>query len=352
MRDYFLKLLFDSKTRRGTWRKLSSLLKNDMPLRLALTMIRDRYLERKSPLGRLFSMVLLEVGKGFPLDVAFLPWVPLEEAMLIRSGVKSGELPKALADCAELIDAQSKTLSSLIGSVAYPVLLMTMFVMLLLVLSFRVMPALSRASNPETWTGAAAIMYKLSSILASPFGLVILLVGVVVIVAVFISMPNWTGKTRLYVENIPPWSIYRLLKGSVWLFTLATLLKADIALNTIFKDMVDNIAMSPWLSERVKAMQKLYRSDGNFGSILLHLNMKFPDEELAEELAVYATLPDFENHFYERAKEWLDEGTEAINKQAKILNTVALLAMGALVGLFGVAYGSIQQQFGQGLGVM
>jgi type II secretory pathway component PulF len=179
---------------------------------------------------------------------------------------------------------------------------------------------------------------------ASPAGLAVFLLLVFSLALSVGTLSFWTGKLRLKVENIPPWSIYRLVVGSVWLFTMATLLRAGIDLDFILKDMIANGAMRPWLTERVKAIQTRYRSEGNFGSVLLNLGMNFPDTEMAEELAVFATLPNFESSLYDLAKEWLDDGVARIKRQAGLINNALICAIIFMVCSLGLSMGSIQQQ--------
>lgn len=350
MKTFFLKMLFDDGTRRKTWRKLSALLRHSISQRQALTMLRDRYAARKHPLNAVFSAVLTETENGQPLDVALFPWVPHEELMLIRGGVGSGKLPEALQDCAELIDARVKITQSLIGAVSYPALLLGLFFTLILVLAFYVMPELSMLSNPASWGGAAGLLYAFCSFVASPAGLLCFLLFVFVLIASVCTLPFWTGPARLLVDNIPPWSIYRLVVGSVWLFTMATLMRAGFQLENILRDMIESGIMRPWLAERVRAIKDRYRSEGNFGTLLLHLDMKFPDTELVEELAVFATLPNFHVNMYAIAKEWLDEGVVRIGKQAQIINAALICLIIALVCCLGLAIGSMQEQINNGMG--
>ena len=347
---FFLKLFFDNKTRRRTWRKLASLFKTQVGERQALLMLRDRYIARKHPLGKLFTEVLAETEKGHTLDEAFSPWIPPEETMLIRGGIQSGRLPEALKDGAELIEARTKIIQALVGAVAYPCFLLFILFTIVLVLAFHVMPEMALVSNPAGWDGAAGYLYKFSSFVASPLGLGSFLLLMAFLALVMATLPLWTGQSRLYVENIPPWSIYRLVVGSVWLFTLAILLRGGIQLDFILRDMLKSGFLRPWLAERVRAIKDRYRMEGNFGTLLLSLNMKFPDEELIEELAVFAALPSFHRDLYSIAKEWLEEGTSRIKKQTQILNVVLMCVIGGLVSCLWLAYGSIQKQFTSGLG--
>jgi hypothetical protein len=195
------------------------------------------------------------------------------------------------------------------------------------------------------------MMYAVSSFVASTFGVAILAVLAAVLVLAFVSLPYWTGALRVRFDNFPPWSIYRLMVGSVWLFTVATLLKANTALDQVFRDMLDSGVLRPWLRERVRRMRDHYQSEANFGKLLLSLNMNFPDQELVEDLAVYAAMPNFSREMYSIARQWLDEGVERIAAQAQIVNSILILCIIVIMCGIGLAGGSMQEQL-QNMGSM
>lgn len=352
MKTYFLKSYFNNKTRSKTWKKLATMLQHHIGERQALIMLRDRYAARKHPLAEVFESIIGEINKGHTLDVALYPWIPHEEVMLLRGGHKSARVVEALRDCVALIEARSKITGSLVSAVSYPLLLAGLFLVLLLTVALYVVPELSLISDPETWDGAAAAMYGVCSFVASPAGLISLLVVCVAVVMAILSLPYWTGRWRVRFDNFPPWSIYRLITGSVWLFTVATLLRANIQLDFILSDMLDGDVLQPWLRERVSKIKERYQIEGNFGTLLLDLKMNFPDQELVEDLAVYASLPDFHKNMYLIAKSWLDEGVERIGAQAQILNTGLLVCILAVLCGIGVAIGSMQANLQNSMGGM
>jgi type II secretory pathway component PulF len=350
---YFIyRILFNSTVRKNTWRKLAALFTHKIPERHALVLLRDRYAAKKSSLAKIFTEVIAEIDRGYSLDVAFANWIPNEEFMLIRAGIKDNRLPQALYDCVELIDSGAKIKGAIKSAFLYPLLLIGLLIALLLCLAFFALPELAQLSNPEQWTGAASVLYSVCMFVASPMGLIsfILLIGV--IAAAIISMPLWTGKMRLYVEQTPPWSIYRLMVASTWLFSLATMLRAGIALDVIVADMLNSEKLKPWLRERLSKIQDGMGKEGNFGILLQHLNMRFPDPELVEELSIYAALPRFEENLYFISKEWLAEGVTLILKQADLIKGVLLLVIVGVLCLFGISVGSINDQLTQSMGGM
>jgi type II secretory pathway component PulF len=290
------------------------------------------------------------MNRGESLDMALTPWIPHEEAMLIRAGVQGGKIPEALADCASLIEARRKIIGGVIGAVAYPSALMAILIMFMLFLAAYVMPEISTLSDPNGWSGSAALLYALTSFVASVWGLVFFLLAAALAAVALASLPYWTGKWRLKLEKLPPWSVYRLVVGSTWLFTVATLLRGGIQMETVFSDMLKSAMMRPWLRERVRAIKDRYRSEASLGQILLHLGMHFPDDELVEDLAVYSTLPNFHATLYDIAKEWLDEGVERLDKMSKILNAGLLFSIVAMTAWVAAAFRSLQEQLISGMG--
>lgn len=345
----WFKLHFDIPVRKRTWRKLSAQLKHDVSLEFALNSMQARYAAKKSTLAKVFQFVLTRIYQGFSLDTALQDLIPVEEQMLIRGGYLSGKLPESLQLCVEIIEARQSIVGALIAAIAYPLVLLTVFIVTLVIMSIHVMPALSTISNPDSWVGAGAILYQISSTIASPWGVICLALLIILLLVILASLSLWTGKTRLWVENIPPWSIYRLVIGTLWLFSVATLLKADIKLSFILDDMLAT-KLSPWLRERVEAIRRQYSMGKNLGQVLADTGLQFPDAEMVDDLVIYANLPDFHKHLHTMAGEWLRMGTERIQAQAKILNGVLLIAIFGMMACIALAVVSIQQQLTVNLG--
>lgn len=342
------KLFFDSTVRRKTWRKLAAQIQYDVSIIHSISLMHERYTQNYSPLAAVFAEILRSLENGNQLDVALAPFVPMEESMLIRGGLESGKLPEAFTLCSIIIEARQKIIASVVEAVSYPALLLALFILLLVTLSISVVPELSALSDPETWQGGARVLYHVASIVASPSGICAIALLLGGLVMSIVSLRLWTGKLRLWVENIAPWSFYRLVMGSIWLFTVATLMRAGIQLNHILSDMLDGDNLNAWMRERVLALQFEYSKGVNLGKALSNTGLNFPDKELVEDLAVYATLPNFDSRLYELAQEWLHEGTQKIAEQAKILNGIAICGMVGLLAGLALAVSSLLKQLNMG----
>ncbi len=352
IRKTLQRISFDDNVRQRTWRKLAAQLQHDVGLEYALSVMRDRFEERKSNiLASVFEDILQGLRNGESLDVALRDYVPSEELMLIRGGYLSAKLEGSLCLCAKLIDARKAILGAVVSAVAYPLLLIAMLVIVLVVIALHVMPTLTMLVDPSTFRGAAAILHAVSLFVASPYGLAFLFVLIAIISIIFMSLSRWTGKTRLLVEGLPPWSIYRLIVGTMWLFTVSTSLQADIPLVQILDDILKN-NISPWLRERIEAIRLQYTQGKNFGRVLVDTGLHFPDPIMVDDILVYSTLPTFETILYSLADEWLENGIAHVKRQSTIINTTLLVCILGVMCFVGMAVVSIQQQMSSNLGAM
>lgn len=340
---------FDGPVRRRTWRKLAAQLRYDVSLEYSLQIMRDRYTVRKSALAGVFDRILTGLRQGYSLDVALAELVPPDELMLIRGGYLSGSLAECLDLCADLIEARKGLVGAVIGAVSYPFLLLAMLVVVLVVLATHVVPTLTLIVDPASFTGAAAVLHNISLVVASPVGAGLLVLLLALVLMILGTLSLWTGKTRLLVEEMPPWSIYRLVAGTLWLFTVSTLLRADIPLAQILDDMLSG-KLTPWLRERVQAIRTQHSHGKNLGQVLVDTGLRFPDNEMVDDLIIYAALPDFHSLLHKLAREWLDSGTRRVKEQATILNTVLLVGILGLMCCVAVAVVSIQQQLSTNMG--
>lgn len=341
---------FNDSVRIRTWKKLAAQIHFNLDLLLSIVTLRDRAKSKGSLLQQTYGIILERMNTGLSLGAALEGLVPTEEVLLISGGQESGQLSQTLPLCVELIEAKREILRSLAQALAYPLLLFSMLVILVVTLSVHVMPNISMLVDPSRLTGAAALMHGLSAWVASPVGACAGLFAVTIIFASLVSLPLWTGPLRLRVEYLPPWSFYRLVIGSVWLFTVATLMKGGMQLNHILESQLKTPGLSPWLRERVQAVHEEVALGKGLGEALADSGMRFPDEELVEDLCMYSKLPRFHEHLHAMAQSWLHDGVATITRQAQILNGLCLGGIIALLCGVALAISSLQQQLSTGSG--
>jgi Type II secretory pathway, component PulF len=155
-------------------------------------------------------------------------------------------------------------------------------------------------------------------------------------------MPRFTGPVRVTLDKLPPWSIYRIVNGAGFLLSMGALVAAGVQSARALEKLRKNA--SPWLKERLDATLKHVYSGSNVGRAMQRAGYSFPDEEIIEDLCAYADLPAFTEMLETLGKEWMSESVELISAQARVLNTIALMAMAGVVAWIFSGMFDIQQQ--------
>ena len=245
MPDLIARLAFSTKVRSRIWKQLAKLLQNRMHLHEALRLLKFQAEERKSPLANVYTHILHKLGRGRTLGAALDGLASREETLLISSAQDSSRLAGGLLLASKVLDAKSSIRKSLIGALAYPLMLLLLIVIMMLIVAERVMPQLAMLSDPETWQGAAYALYLQSSFISSWRGTALGIAILILICVVFFSFANWTGSRRRIADRFVPWSIYRLTIGTLWLYAVATRMRAGHQISNILKSMAGDISTSP-----------------------------------------------------------------------------------------------------------
>jgi type II secretory pathway component PulF len=338
-----LALEFTAKARERFYRKMAQLLKNGVSLdrsleQIALIETKRRHAGTAAVLRRWRSN--LENGMNFGQCVG--PFVPSAESLLLESGGNSGRLMEALINAADAVAQARRIKSTIIGSAAYPVLMICLLCAALVMASYKIIPAFGEVLPIEEWTGIAATVAWAAGGIRDHgpkfmAGLILTAVGI------SYSMPRWTGYARLWVEGIAPWSVYRMWQGSSFLLAVAALMASGVKIDDVSLRRISARA-SPYLKERINAISKHLSSGLNLGEALARTGMNFPEGELIDDLRIYATLKGFETNLASVTREWVAEVEGKVSAAMKILNTIALVLIALTVGtLVSSIFGVVQQ---------
>jgi type II secretory pathway component PulF len=101
-----------------------------------------------------------------------------------------------------------------------------------------------------------------------------------------------------------------------------------------------------WLHDRLSKTIFYFSSGYNLGQALEATGTDFPDRELVDDLVIYSELSGFDRILYGLGREWVDNGMERIKQQSSVLNTAAIVFIGAVLGWFTYAVVSIQMSMG------
>lgn len=345
-----LRLQFGTKQRMRTYRKLIRFLGNSVPLAPALDiMYQHASQDGKKPKAvqaRILDAWRRQVRNGKPFGQAIQGWVPDGDRIIIEGGEASGKLDVALSK-AVLVSEQSKAIKgTLIAGLAYPILLLVVAVAFLALFGTQVVPSFDNILPRERWTGVGGQMATMSDFVNNWLAIVCVVFGVMVFLSVW-SMPRLTGKFRVRLDRIPPWSIYRLVIGSGFLLTVSGMVKSGLPIPTILRMLARDA--QPWYAERIGRTLFFVNNGFNLGEALHKTGHGFPDQEAVQDLRAYASLNKFDETLEQLGKEWLEDSVESIKAQTGILRTVSFIVLGVTFGWIAAGIFSLQDQISRGL---
>lgn len=346
----FAKLQFSTKKRISVYRKLSSMLNNNVTLNEAFSLLYKQASQNgKKPnegVAVIFKEVIAKIDNGEKVGSALSEWVSDGEAMMIMAGEDAGDLHKMLLQISVNLEKKGAMLSALMG-LAYPCALFLMVCAILTMFGVMIVPQFAQIVPPANWTGAGYSLYIMSQIVLK-YGIFVAIAIIASVVATIVFLPIWTGPTRVLFDKIPPWSIYRMIKGGDFLVSLNTLMSAGARLEDTLKKLKFNAP--PWLRERIESIFYNVSNGLKLGSAMERSGHQFPSQEIIDDLVIYEKLSDMNNSIGIIAKEWIEEGVVSIKKQVGIISFIVMLMMGGVSAWLLTGMFSLQQMIGNQTG--
>ena len=334
------------------YRKLMALLRNRFSLMDALERLyaissKDgKKPDDSTAIATAFWMQLVRNGSTF--SEALKGWVPNTEILMLSVGDVAA-LDVALQHTVRVVEGMNKMRSLVWGAVSYPLFLMMMVSLLVWAVAQYMVPPMVDAVPGIIWRGAAKTLVDLSMFVdRHPIFLFSILP--VVVIMFLVSFPYWSGKSRAKVDNMPPFSIYRIFIGVSWLLALSALVKAGMPVSKAMRALGNEDA-SPYLKFRVSRALMYVNNGDNLGEALYHTRLKFPDDEIIGDLRIYAELDTFPEALENLANNWLEDSIRQIEAIAGILNGVAILMISAFLAWTVWGTFAMQDQMVAGMGL-
>lgn len=290
--------------------------------------------------------VIEKVSSGQTLARAFSAWVDPQETSVIAAGEQSGALRQALADVVQLLESRERIGRAARAAMLYPGFLMLLVVVVIAVISIVVVPKLTAITDPSTWERFARALYVLSEFVMA-YGVVVLLGLATAVALIAWSLPRLTGDLRVRLDRLPPWSIYRMIQGSIFMLNLGSMLKAGVKLHDALQITIAHA--DPWLKERAVGALLGTSVGRTFGQALQATGHGFPDNESIRYLKTLSALDGFDKSLSDYAQSTLEITTTKVEAGAKVLMVVALATIVMFVLLVVGAISDIQAAIDAGI---
>ena len=337
---YYAKIVcnFSNSTRLKIYRKLASLLRNRFSLMDALDMLHDGITNGGKKSGEPMAIAMASWGhalqNGLPFSDALKGWAPDRERLMLSVGDVSN-LENALLNLIKVSEGSTKMIRPIVSAIAYPSFLFMMSVLIVWAIGVYMVPPMLEAVPGLNWVGTARTLVDLSAWVQKNW-LIAFAIFPVTALIIYSTISIWTGKIRAVIDNMPPWSLYKIFVGITWLLALSALVKGGVPVSVAMTSLKRDA--SRYLIERIDAALEYLKNGDNLGQALNKTGYQFPDKEIIADLKIYAELDNFEEALENLANNWLEESVYMIEQKAGILNMIAILLVAAIIAwaVFGV----------------
>ncbi len=337
--------------RLAVYRKLMALLRNRFSLMDALDrMYQIASKDGKNPDDTMAIAVTHwrhSVQNGDSFSVALRGWAPSTELLMLSVG-DIANLELALENTIHVVEGMNRMKAPVINAIAYPMFLMCMVIFLIWGVGRFMVPPMVDAVPQLVWEGLAKSLVDLSYFVADHPYLLFMTLPVIFGIIVF-TFPHWKGRWRAKFDHAPPWSIYRIFIGVGWLLSLSALVKAGTPVSKALRSL--RADASTYLLYRIDRALVYINNGDNLGDALYRTGLGFPDEEVVGDLRIYAELDNFPNALEQLAQDWLESSVRDIEQKAAILNTIAILAIAAVIAWVVMGTFAMQDQMVSGMGL-
>ena len=270
--------------------------------------------------------------------------VPAAEAMIFEAygRVDAGRLFAAAARVAELRERQ---MAAVRKALAMPLLLGIALVAMLWAAGGWFVPVLEGVVPPERWGPAAGVFRAVSVWLYGNPHLFVLFSGALALPGA-LAMLFWTGPGRTALDRIAPFSLYRTVTGSAFLFVVLEFLGAGLDLNDrAFDDLKRRAGC--YARHRIGAIQRHMVRGAGLGRAMALAGHGFPDPSLVPVVAALDGVPGWEAKLSRFVERWVNRSEDLLKTRAAGLNAALLIIVTVAVAAGIDAMFSILQQAGR-----
>ena len=255
--------------------------------------------------------------------------LPASEAMIFHTygRVDAGVLFAAAARVAEMRDRQ---LSAVWKALAMPLVLAAGLVLLLWAAGGYFVPVIETVSPPEEWSTGARLFRSMSTW----FHANTLLFGGMLAALVALTawaMVAWTGPGRTLLDRIAPFSLYRTITGSAFLFVVMEFLAAGIDVNDRAFEALKRSA-SPYVRHRIASIQGFMARGAGLGRSMVLAGHGFPDPSLVPVVAALDGAQGWEKKLARFVERWVGRSEELLRARAAALNGALLMVVAGVMG--------------------
>lgn len=275
---------------------------------------------------------------------ALAKFIPQQDTMIIAAS-EQDDITLGFITVIENNKKTTEMKKAFVKALAYPAFLLVILLGVIYYFSIELIPVMAEnIPGGANISGTSSFLIAMANTFYYWFSALILLLffmnGLI-----WWALPNFSSKYRKYLENIPPFNMYRLMVGCGFMFALNSLSRAGYIQIDALEQMVT--LSRPYLRHRIEILMDLMADGRDLGEALIYSKLDFPDKQMVRELAIQVKYS--ENDALEILSNTLaEDGLATIKAQASILNTFVTMVVFSIIGFLYFAIFGLGMELGNG----
>lgn len=330
----FAKKTWGSQNRQQFYRRIAGLARNGMALAKGVRVLEQRAKKRSGawaydPNCLALSEIATRLENGAAFDKALAGWVPPGDMSVLAAGVRSGTIPETLMRLLNSGKAVARIRNSILKELFEPGIMMILVAYLIYLIGTQVVPVMETVVPVAKWPMTAKMMLPMAYVVTG-WPAVFILGGVATfIIAFFATLGRWSQHGRTFFDQIPPWSVYRILQGASWIAGFTSLMESGERIESALA--IQARMASPWLRARLLAARTKVLNGADIGQALIHTGFLFPDRDLIDDIGVFAGHADFARVLKTLGEEWVQEQEVKIGATIHMIGTFLNIGVNILI---------------------
>jgi type II secretory pathway component PulF len=345
MKESWYRFQFNARVRKNMYQSFADYLGQGIPVNDIVTMLAHSIVKAKAK-SQMFQVKILDdlaqqMSTGVDFSDALAKWAPLPEVMSIRAGMKSGDPVTGMRNTIDALDASSSMMSTIVGKLMYPAMLLIALCALIFFFSVAILPKIGSVLDPASWPPPAKKLNTMSTFVREDWYVVI---SVVVGLAILVkwSLPRVVGPIRVILDKIPPYSFYKAFHSANILISLASLMRSGIPYVNALEELAK--LSTPYLRNHLNKIV-FNMSDGR--DIGEAMDTGLFSTEMMVSIHMMSQNADFQAAINEIGRAAVQRSIDKISTIAGLLNAVALLGVTGYVGWVYYALFTVTNAMGQ-----
>lgn len=330
LKDRLAKMQFGIDQRKSLYQAFLDYLEQGIPLVNIVNML-SKSIVRAEAKSQMFMVhilkdIELQMSTGSQFADALVKWVPIEEVMSIRAGMRSGNPVEGMKNTLESLDASTRMKKVISSKLAYPMILLLAVFGLIIFFSIAIIPRIAEVMPPEKWPDSSKSLYTISTFFREDWYVVVISL-VVIVWLVNISLPRLTGKLRFFLDRFPPYSFYRAFHGANMLISVSSLMKSGVPLVNSIKEL--RTLSSPYMAYHLDEILLKLSEGKDLGSAM---DTGILSKDMMVNVYMMSENANFQDAISAIGRFAVERSIELISKAASLLNVLIMLFGACYIG--------------------